>query len=790
MANLKQSIVIVNEYTSKNKQTGKGSRGSSPGKFVVDYMARKDATETLAPVEVRDSGLILYTTRYMARESATEQMKLKGVNGSISQLKDEFAALEYLSGRGFGRKGISLSGKELMETSKLIQNAFDEGHSVQKIVLSFTQEYLKETGIIEPSFEFAGKGSYKGKLDQLKLRHAIGMGLNKMTRMGGYESPEWVGVIQVDTNHIHCHLALTDTDFSKYRLLDDGTDRGKLNEREKYSLRTEINHDLMDLKAMRSFHHQIDLDRHNVVSFVKDYAYDEINHNTNIQLLIASLPKNKRLWRYNTNNKEMTRSNELSTAIVFRIFKEQPNRSGYADALKSIRKYASERQSIDKLSFSESKKLIDNGKELIMTRSVNGLYSMLKDKVVDGRLTVRTPMIDVQSSSDDELKSMLYTKKTTKEDSFDQAGFELRVRGFSSRRKEHLVKSEDYKQAIDQFDDVFDAGQVNIEAVIMRRFFEEELIYNMKLVDKYRYFFKYDTKQDKKAIEKMYPTYELLNDDFNKIMKKESLLSDYYSGELSSKINIPENINENVDYVNDQIKNIYDVPMGVRVFDSSLRTVISSELKKEENEYVKSLRDYTFESFRRGVATSREWEAIVNSHRDVDISDYYSSLSYRNTNVVAPFQPKSSIEGIDSNLFNSVKALDIHHLGLDFYGKIDTSISDDNIQQFVSAYTWRDSFMKEAEAYLEQSDQPKDVIQSVKLDLIDMNEASNIAQSEKEIKVVIPNVDIVSSNRMVKTIRIDDSLDVISEVQNSIVSLNIESEINNRQKYENDEQFD
>ena len=44
---LLQKIILVNRYTIKNPTTGKGSRGSTPGRFITSYMARDPATETL-----------------------------------------------------------------------------------------------------------------------------------------------------------------------------------------------------------------------------------------------------------------------------------------------------------------------------------------------------------------------------------------------------------------------------------------------------------------------------------------------------------------------------------------------------------------------------------------------------------------------------------------------------------------------------------------------------------------------------------------------------------------------
>ena len=58
---LKQDIVVVNEFTVKHGASG--SRGKSPGRYVMQYMLRKAATEPLSPVAYRS--LEDFQMRYM-----------------------------------------------------------------------------------------------------------------------------------------------------------------------------------------------------------------------------------------------------------------------------------------------------------------------------------------------------------------------------------------------------------------------------------------------------------------------------------------------------------------------------------------------------------------------------------------------------------------------------------------------------------------------------------------------------------------------------------------------------
>jgi len=149
---LKQDIVVVNEFTVKHGASG--SRGKSPGRYVMQYMLRKAATEPLSPVAYRS--LEDFQMRYMLRESAAERAQ------SIPELKSEFSQEQGVSGFGFSRRDISLSDAQAKAVAANIQNSYEQGHTVQKIVLSFTEEFLRNNGIVSPGFAYTGRGSYRG----------------------------------------------------------------------------------------------------------------------------------------------------------------------------------------------------------------------------------------------------------------------------------------------------------------------------------------------------------------------------------------------------------------------------------------------------------------------------------------------------------------------------------------------------------------------------------------------------------------------------------------------------
>lgn len=761
---LKQSIVVKNEFTHNGVNTpGKGTRGGSPGQYVLRYMARLEATETITPVpENPDDTIFAYTTRYMMREDATERLKSSGnVESSIYDLEYQFQQQDKLSGRSFGSQGISLSDDTVRDSSQVIQDAFDEGHSVQKIILSFTEDYLKENNVLSPNYQHRGRGSYRGHIDQLKLRQAIINGVDKMTTVGNYANPEWVGVIQVDTNHVHAHLALVDTEFSPSRMMDDGRDKGKLTQREMMTLRRGIQYELNEMKAIKGFHKQVSLERQNVVSYVKDYAHDYIGKNSRLQILLAALPEEQHLWRYGTNRKEMQYPNELAEQLVGQIFEEQPVRSGYQNATRSIEQYIEGRVETEGIDLREQERLRNNGHKLLVERSVNGVYDALRpfDK---SKLSLRTPMLDIQSSSEDELMGQL-------SDGFDQAGFELRVRGYSTRRDHHTKESVQYKQLIDVFDDANAQDNVSPDAFILRRFYEEELEWNMALADKYRSFFRMNGLRDRQMKEKHTPMYEQLQRRYEQLVGQDEFMQAVDDGSIFDEIegyDSPNDVFLNPEPLDEYVREQYGVNQGSRAFSALYRDGVEQEIALSKENYMKDLRDYTFDSFVDGVATQADWVRLQTEHRNIDPYEYQQSVSGRTSRIIEPNPPRIREDGITDEHFDEVKALDIHHLGIDFYTKSDRSISEKNRNRFVEAMQWREYFLNGAETFLEATDQRVQLkaLEPVSNDVNDMRKTVDYMTENGLIPTIEPIDTDVRERRNSYTIRVDTGVDVLQSM--------------------------
>ena len=467
---LKQDIVIVNEFTTSDGRGG-GSRGGSPGDYVLRYMARKGAVEELTPVRLEDQDA--YVLRYMARREATE------VYDTVGGVKKGMRDAQGYGGVAFGSTGsddmgdMSMSDAKIRRVSKDIQRQFEDGKTVLKTVLSFDTEYLRRMGVIPQEFEMEQEGDFRGNIDQMKLRLGIMDGVRKLGRK--FDDLEWVGVIQVDTRHVHCHLCMVDKGVG--RLMPDGTQRGKLNETEKRVLRRGVDMSLDEMHPVRMLSSSVAYDRRNARCYIKKFTHETMAEHGTPQLLMACLPEDRSLWRASTNRKEMRKPNAIVREYVEQIL-AQPD-SGYDAAMRDIEAYARERLDREELTGEAHRRLIDNGRERLVEDCMNGVYSVLKT-IPGDRLNVRTPMLDVMSM---EYRDMAAESVT---DPMIEFGFKLR--SYSSRLDHHRKERRRYHDARKSYEEAQSEGRVSEDSKALHAFYEFEETYNAMLMAKYNHF--------------------------------------------------------------------------------------------------------------------------------------------------------------------------------------------------------------------------------------------------------------------------------------------------------------
>ena len=477
---LKQSIVVVNEFSVPTPGSGKhgGSRGGTPGAYVMRYMARKGATEPVTPIRKRDTEDFIL--RYMARESATE----KAV--SRHQLKDNVLHVSGQGGVAFGYGQPSLSDEGVRRASADIQRLFDEGHTVMKTVLSFSPEYLQEMGVVPQGFVAQNKGDYRGHIDQMRLRMAIMHGLERMGHR--FDDLRYVGVIQVDTLHVHCHLAMVDAGIGRRVRTEKGfQQKGKLTSTDISLLRRGVDSWLDENQHVAHMSSAVGYERLNVAAFVKRWAHEKVLDESLPQLLLACLPADKTLWRYGSHRPEMRRANSVATELITELL-DRPG-SPMGSAMIAVETYANRRAHREGLSDQERQALIRRGYETIMERSVNGLYQVLQSLPPEV-LSVRTPMLTVMSQDVETLMATQSQRMKTQAQGMsaddDLIGFSLRLRSYGSRLREHDTQRDYWRMRAADWEAGLQAGAVSSQSEVMHKLYLEEEEYHARLVSKYR----------------------------------------------------------------------------------------------------------------------------------------------------------------------------------------------------------------------------------------------------------------------------------------------------------------
>ena len=555
---LKQSIVVKNQFTVKTGDSG-GRRGTTPGRYVTRYMARKGATEPIAPI--RQSRTDDFIQKYMARESATEALR----NPIEVQRKAE--EVVKFGGVAFGYGQVALSDEELIDASNDIQKCFDEGKTILKTVISFDEDYLRENDIIDSNFVFQKAGDYRGHIDQLKLRRAIMSGLERMGR--SYDDLQYIGVIQVDTGHVHCHLAMVDKGVGK--LVDNGEQKGKITQRAMNQFRRGVDLELDNQKSIQYMASHFQAEKRNVKSFVKKMSYIAIDEHGLGQLMLAALPDNSNLWRADSNDKRMIKANRLAREFVRNIFNK--DESGYREAQAGVLSYVNKRAEREDLSDKEQQYLIGRGYKQIEDKAINSVYETLR-QYRDNDFKVHTRMLDIAVSDLDQLASQ-------RDDPLAQFGY--RLRSYSSRRKHHMEEKHKYKKLVSELESKSDRNDV---ADVFLEFYRHEMLYNAQLQAKYQIFLSFlpkrnEFEQDVRDLidyeKRMLDLERMINDKSMRRMKPENAEHFGYStyGQHGGKYVALKNISileARLDVMRDTFKR-HESDLSDKLFDAGFKLV-------------------------------------------------------------------------------------------------------------------------------------------------------------------------------------------------------------------------
>lgn len=697
---LKQDVIIVNEY-SVPLPGGRGSRGGTPGSYVERYMAREQATESLAPVQrLRTDDFIM---RYMARESAVERGTTRhGVKREFKQAQGE-------GGVAFGYGTVSLSDEQLKNASADIQNHFEAGHTVLKTVLSFDEDYLKKHGIVDADFHCENRGDYRGHLDQMKLRMAIMQGLDRMAAgSGGFDDLRYVGVIQVDTEHVHCHLAMVDGGHGQ--LAKDGTQRGKLLDRHRSRLRRGIDAWLDEKQAVAHLSSAVGYERRNVTTFIKRWAHERMSAEALPQFLTACLPADRKLWRAGTNDHRMRKANQLVTELV----EEQLERSGspMPEAMERILDYANTRHETEGLSTEEWQRLVDAGRSQVIERAVNGVYQMLRALPAD-ELRVRTPLLDVMSMDYEQMAVLAVGQHETADDQAaaeDVVSFGFKLRSYASRLEHHRKQTKNYRHRVREWEKADQAGAAAEDSRPLYDFYRFEEEYQRQLMAKYQHFLPFVG--DAGA---WYEEQKQVADYGQRLLSLTSLRGDASLQRMKDS-DEAERVGREI-YGQSGGRLLTQGKGGREVLDYRIAT-----MRANYDEQLEQLRDDLALSGLVLRPAQSGSEVVADDDETVPAGSADTDVIDEGVDLVIE-------QGVGHD-FDEVKALDLHHLGYDFFSDVEIGTSAQ--KSFAQNARRRRTLLMGAINYLEHSGQSDAIADLPVDDVASMTRFSRRLSSERK----------------------------------------------------------
>lgn len=697
--NISKGIVIVNEFTIN------GSRGKTPGRYVIEYMARDGASENLTPTVARDEKVWAlesrmhdvykrgisgmgpgnedmpdYITRYMARDTATDAAFLDGATDT-GVLHDAFGKLQGYSGLAFGPDALSLSHQGVMDKAKMIQAEHDKGKPVLKTVISFDTDYLKEMGALPPDFEPKKRGDFYGKSDQAKLRLAVQHGLANVAHE--FSDLDYIGLFQVDTMHLHCHLAMVDKGTGK-RFTKNGEQKGMLSDDMKMAIKRGIDNSLDQSRTMKPLSIQMEGERRNTIGYIKKFTHRVMEERGLPQYLLACLPKDdKSLWKASINapadehgemeihkgksvkkvKGNMKKANEIVRSYVIDLL-NRPD-SGFSEAMQAKHQYlearrdrgdfdeyyvyqrrgrGKDRKSVRvKLSPDEAVRDQENKyRDEVTEKGMNAVYDVLKG-IDDTTMTLHTPLLDAMGLPYEEMANYV------KDDKLIEFGF--RLRSYASRLDYHKDKFEAVGSLVHQYEDG-KQDSYNPQSKVLYDFLKIEQGYHHALMDKYRTFLHFHHVRDE------------YSDDFDDLMWRRHRTYARHAMEADKKL-LKGGDAESVE------------KRGVEQYGLD-----GASLLLGNPALFKKMMEDEDESYRQGLRDFSEKLAGMGLLFDEEKSEVVKGLTYN---------------------FDDVKAYDLHHMSYDF--TYDFKIALENVNNFVRMADERYDAAQKALDYLEASGQ-------------------------------------------------------------------------------------
>lgn len=207
-----------------------------------------------------------------------------------------------------------------------------------------------------------------------------------------------------------------------------------------------------------------------------------------LQILQASLPANKRLWRAGSHAKSMERPNDIANSVVDDLWTAYGDDVdlGHFDQVVDV--YAQTRQNRERLSDAQTEQLRETARGRLREEMINQLYRQCAQIKPEQQISVPAS-VKPASLSDDELKATVvadfHTGRTSEVGQFAQ--IELRQRSYYGRLDNAMEGVRDLGQQIEEFDQLKRLGKTAQAADAVRDYLQIEYDYQTARQDKYNF---------------------------------------------------------------------------------------------------------------------------------------------------------------------------------------------------------------------------------------------------------------------------------------------------------------
>lgn len=200
------------ELTRSQKVTVMSRFGSSSlSKFMSEYMSRDGAAIGSELEPLNQDAFEMYKS-HMQDMTLNAELEIE----DLTKIDVSGESLGYVrSSRLFDGTHQGLTDELVLDKMSKFKTAQQAGHTPIIQVVSFDLDYLKEQKIVPENMSDLTeetKGQFAQEVDLAKLKTGIQSAIKQMSNQAGFSKLEYVAALHGNTQHMHAHIAMIETD--------------------------------------------------------------------------------------------------------------------------------------------------------------------------------------------------------------------------------------------------------------------------------------------------------------------------------------------------------------------------------------------------------------------------------------------------------------------------------------------------------------------------------------------------------------------------------------------------